>query len=66
MKSKMWFSLLTVLILLIGVCSTSKTADDVSLNERGWKDTVSIEPDETVKLAGRFKIRVSICSIVIY
>ncbi|WP_144789419.1 multicopper oxidase family protein [Lysinibacillus fusiformis] len=30
MKSKIWFSLLTVLIVLIGGCSTSKTADEVS------------------------------------
>lgn len=30
MKSKVWFSLLTLLILLIGGCSTSKTADELS------------------------------------
>ncbi|KPN94764.1 multicopper oxidase family protein [Lysinibacillus sp. ZYM-1] len=30
MKSKMWFALLTLLILLIGGCSNSKTANEVS------------------------------------
>src|SRR5699024_168605 len=34
-------------------------------NEQGWKDSISVAPDETVKLPSNLKIKVCICSIVI-
>src|SRR5699024_4411480 len=33
----------------------SRNGEEPPKNERGWKDTISVEPDETVKIAVQFK-----------
>src|SRR5699024_346870 len=43
----------------------SRDGEKPSENEQGWKDTISVEPEETVKVAVQLRRKVFTCSIAI-